>query len=1151
MSNTINLNQKKLLKAIETLPADSVYSIAPDRYFIRGYDYYRQERLKAFQWTGDYSALHAIIKGRKQYSVTLSLHNNELAYSCDCPVWHPSENCKHVICAIISIKNLFHKVLFRNPSQNQANREFLSNKLFHQAHNELQQADDIKYSVVLLIEDDYIDIYVQKGKQRLDAASYDEPDELSHLILPSYYSSRSKLFHFKRYIFDNGNKYPITLKSGNKTIPLNFEKNSDYACLTELDASNDYVRVRRVLLHNSIDIKNYFIKDDLLIDRDNNKISFIKNAGGWQIWDELSHIHLKYRDIDEDDSEFIGDRETHNSISYFEMPLSKFKQLQLVLPSKTMDKTPEYLLLKKDGQEAQIQQTGQDYRLTISTEEEQEGFFTINAERSINDSRHAPSYRTFRLLTAMDHDLSGPLRAKKRKFFIYRAFFEMLSAKTITAQNKAIRDALAEGDFNKPNMKRTVRAYLKAHLSAFLAEEQYLQHHAGDWTLSAINKKKELPLFKIPYDLFGWEIFKDSMMHDEMYVPSKTLLEGLPVLHEKCEEQGIELFLKNKPVVIASWDFSFDASRSSGIDWFEISPEIRCNGQAIDKALWNKMLKQKSLLEGKDNIQIMDSNALRIFKLISTIYNTGSAANTGAKGKEVVTVPRLRILDWIELRKNGVNIKLPPDDEIIIERLEQFEKIETRALPKKLKATLRPYQKEGSYWLSFLYEHRFGACLADDMGLGKTIQAITLLANIHEGIVKCHANDKLRPHLIAVPPSLLFNWESELTKFYPEFKIYSYTGNERSLDFTGYDIILTTYALIRRDIEKLKEIRFNVIIFDEAQAIKNIYADTTGAVRQLNACFRLAMTGTPLENHLGEYYSIIDLVLPGLLGKYENFKPLIKRETSEELDLIIKRTRPFVLRRTKEKILKELPAKIETDVYLELTAKQKGLYKKTVEQVKSTINAAYLKRTTGQANIIALTAILKLRQLCISPRLLSPDIKEPSPKIDFLINKLIELRDEGHSALVFSQFTSFLDLLEEDLEKHNFKFLRLDGSTPVKKRKKLVETFQSDKGPSLFLLSLKAGGQGLNLTKASYVFHLDPWWNPAVENQASDRAHRIGQKKKVTVTRILTHHTIEEKMMHLKKKKLALYNAVMDETGKGAKSLSVSKADFNFLLGED
>jgi len=390
-----------------------------------------------------------------------------------------------------------------------------------------------------------------------------------------------------------------------------------------------------------------------------------------------------------------------------------------------------------------------------------------------------------------------------------------------------------------------------------------------------------------------------------------------------------------------------------------------------------------------------------------------------------------------------------------------------------------------------------------------------------------------------------------LVAFTRKLKCYQYVGKDRIAEFSAYDVVLTTYALVRRDINELKKHSFHVIIFDEAQAVKNIYADTTSAVRQLNGLFKLVMTGTPLENHLGEYYSLIDLALPGLLGEYDDFKSQIKLDDSPFLQVLIRRTRPFVLRRLKDSVLKELPPKVESDIYLDLTNEQKTLYQQTVALISSKINNAYREKTSAQAKIIALTAILKLRQICISPRLLHPEAdsnKNHSPKMIFLLNQLQELREEGHSALVFSQFTRSLDLLEAELRPASIPFYRLDGSTPTKKRKHLVKEFQEGETPSVFLLSLKAGGQGLNLTKASYVFHLDPWWNPAVENQASDRAHRIGQIQKVSITRILMRHTIEEKMMVLKKKKLALYDAVMGDTQKGGNAYTISKSDFDFLL---
>ena len=399
-----------------------------------------------------------------------------------------------------------------------------------------------------------------------------------------------------------------------------------------------------------------------------------------------------------------------------------------------------------------------------------------------------------------------------------------------------------------------------------------------------------------------------------------------------------------------------------------------------------------------------------------------------------------------------------------------------------------------------------------------------------------------------VPPSLIFNWEQEIEKFYPALKVYVYRGKERSPAPDGYDVVITSYGLIRKDIGKLRDFRFNVIIFDEAQTIKNIFADTTGAARQLNGCFKVALTGTPVENHIGEYYSIMDLVLPGLLGEHKAFQSLAKQDVTSFIPFVAERTKPFVLRRTKERILKELPPKIERDVYLELTETQKKLYNKTVAEVRTTIDDAYRSKSTSQAKIIALTAIMKLRQICLTPKLAMPGLEDASPKVEFLEGKLGELSSEGHSSLVFSQFTSFLDVVEAVLRLKEFPVFRLDGSTPVARRKEIVESFQGGDSPAVFLLSLKAGGQGLNLTRAAYVFHLDPWWNPAVETQASDRSHRIGQKNKVIVTRLIMRHTVEEKMMALKQRKLMLYKALMDAPEKSS-GRSITREDFNFLLG--
>jgi non-specific serine/threonine protein kinase len=403
------------------------------------------------------------------------------------------------------------------------------------------------------------------------------------------------------------------------------------------------------------------------------------------------------------------------------------------------------------------------------------------------------------------------------------------------------------------------------------------------------------------------------------------------------------------------------------------------------------------------------------------------------------------------------------------------------------------------------------------------------------------------PHLIVVPATLVFNWQEELQRFYPDLRVMEYLGSGRSTDFESCDVVITTYGILARDIEALQNVPFHVVVFDEAQAIKNIRAARTDAAKRIQSTFSLCLTGTPLENHIGEFYSLIDLALPGLLGPYRRFMS----ETDEDkVNSTSRRTKPFVMRRTKEEILTELPPKVEQSIKLDLSELQRECYTRTVEEIRGQVDEAFAKKTSAQAGMVALTALLRLRQICISPTLAGIDDPGTPPKVEFLLENLDELGREGHAALVFSQFTKCLDLIGRTLDAQGLDYVRLDGTVPTAKRKDLVNAFQSDDGPPVFLISLKSGGTGLNLTRAAYVFHMDPWWNPAVENQATDRTHRIGQSKTVFSTRLIMRHTVEEKMEVLKKGKEALFQAVLAGTGKRAKGGLITRKDFDYLIGE-
>jgi superfamily II DNA or RNA helicase len=650
----------------------------------------------------------------------------------------------------------------------------------------------------------------------------------------------------------------------------------------------------------------------------------------------------------------------------------------------------------------------------------------------------------------------------------------------------------------------------------------------------------------------------------ECLVTTEAWVAGLPAFAADCVEWGIQLLVSGCTVERVSLDLKIRAEsviddavfepEQDRIDWFALKPEVICGDRLVPHEHWMELIKSGAITSEEGGIlQVLDPESLERFALFlqaGAKLGGGKATDKGG----AVRVPRLEIFDWMHLKSKGISVELPAEEAAMMESLLAGKPSEPAPMPDSIHAELRPYQEAGYRWLAFLYEHRFGAVLADDMGLGKTLQTITLIAALKDGLVRRSTE---LPHLAVLPPSLVFNWQSEIERFAPHLKVYEYTGAKRSLDMLGEaDIALTTYELARRDIEELEALKFDVIIFDEAQTAKNISAARSKAIRRLSGRFRLCLTGTPLENHIGEYFAILDLALPGLLGEPEDFRKAMRNRGGEAVasSRYLRRSQPFVLRRTKEKVLKDLPPKVESDIYLELDRAQKEYYTRTVAEVRNEVAKAFKHKPRQQAGIVALTALMRLRQICVAPSVIDPSIRADSPKVAYLVEKLRELHDESYAALVFSQFTRVLDVVEKQLRETGLESVRLDGQTPQKMRKQRVAEFQSEDGPGVFLISLKAGGAGLNLTRAAYVFHLDPWWNPAVERQASDRAHRIGQKQTVFIHRILMKGTIEEKMMVLKARKQELYDEIMGaaeaegDRVQTRKSPMITQEDIGFLL---
>ncbi len=1148
-----------LLELLRAYPPGQVFSLAPKPTLLRGIDYFRRGSVAGFSWNADRTVLTAAVSGQTRYLVDVEVGGSHLDFTCTCPAWKPDAHCKHVVCAAMTIKNLLNHGSFVVEGWDSGRREHLLRQIESGAPDEpppeaargivaprasvgatIRRAAAVEGFAVAIVPGRPIAdvVLLRDGEPAQGYRDFaDTPPVLRPLLSPYQRLDRyGKTWFLAQYLANHGGRHPLLLQTPAGEQPLRYLPAPADAARTELDLRPDGVNAAKIFLLDGKELRGAQIGDGIALDVDAGVISAVIDRQGWRIWNEVTSL----LPLPDDEEEFVFENEApENDEEEEELSRAALAELLSRIPvyyPAAEGAAPPTLLLKIGGLPVAAQAVQPRYRLSILPGRDQDER-QLHAEVILADSAVLPHPLISGFLQFSRLRVSQPLRANKRRSVLCAALIEMLAAPTNKEAQGAISRAARHEAIDRHHLRHEVRELLQANLVASRLSSRALILAGEHWVTAPVELRRELDLFRIPFDVFGWEIFREMPDVDLLRVPAEKLQAQLPQLLEALDAAGIELQQGGLPVRAAAWEFSFDAQRKEGIDWFEIRPEIRCDGRLLGARDLKRILKGGGTVEIDGQLRVVDAASREVLALLGGVRGKNAARKSGSR--EIVEVPRLRILDWIHLRRHGVVVRLPAEDEAVVDRLLHFERLEARTLPAGLRATLRPYQREGWHWLAFLYEHGFGACLADDMGLGKTLQAIILLGGITEGLVRAPGEHGRRPHLIVVPPSLLFNWESEIRKFFPGLTVATYAGAERSTDFGNADIVLTTYGLVRRDLARLGPIPFDVIVFDEAQAIKNAAADTTGAARQLRARFKLAMTGTPVENHIGEFISILDLAVPGLLDDVKE----------SQVEQIVRRTRPFVLRRTKEQILQELPPKVETDIYLDLTEHQKMLYRRTVESVKSTIEAAYRSRTASQARIIALTALLRLRQICVSPQLIDPAHHEPSPKIGFLIAQLRELLDEGHRALVFSQFTSFLDLLEPEFERAGIDFVRLDGSTPTAKRRKLVEGFQSGAGPGVFLLSLKAGGQGLNLTSASYVFHLDPWWNPAVENQASDRTHRIGQRRTVTITRILMRHTIEEKMMTLKQRKLDLYKTVLADAEDGGGGAALSREDLAFLLG--
>ncbi|MEM9919104.1 MAG: SNF2-related protein [Bacteroidota bacterium] len=613
--------------------------------------------------------------------------------------------------------------------------------------------------------------------------------------------------------------------------------------------------------------------------------------------------------------------------------------------------------------------------------------------------------------------------------------------------------------------------------------------------------------------------FEETVQMDGfIFLDIRAMMNNYWFLHfnDACEAAGIEL-LGQKNLTKFKYSKLRPQTSSyvkSGIDWFEVSMEVSFGKEKVKTADWIRALRNnESFVTLKDgSLGVLPEEWLEQARKIVAVADLEN-------GELRISKYRFNVIE-------DLFDKL--DDQKILEELRQkkerlanYSTDKKHQIPDIIQADLRPYQEHGFAWLKFLDESGFGGILADDMGLGKTLQVIALLADqIDEA-----------PSLVVVPRSLLFNWGAEIDKFCPTLTYIIHHGPGRSKALEALfpcNVIITTYDTAASDIQMLKDFHFNYIILDESQAIKNPESKRYKAMRLLQSRNKITMTGTPIENNTFDLYAQLSFSSPGLLGTKTHFKnnfaiPIDNQGNTEAANLLRKLIHPFVLRRTKEQVASDLPKKTETIIYCEMGPAQRKLYENLKRKVKEDIEEEVEEKGFAKSKFKILDGLLRLRQMCNSPLLLNSSFKgsnAQSVKIDILLQNLTEELDQ-HNALVFSQFVSLLSIVRKALDERGIKYAYLDGSTT--KRQKEVDRFMNDKDIKIFLISLKAGNTGLNLVKADYVYIIDPWWNPAVEAQAIDRTHRIGQDKQIFAYKLICKDSIEEKILQLqiKKKKLA------------------------------
>lgn len=1040
--------------------------------YIRGKQYYYNGKVMNIRYDKKLEYIQGIVEGRKKYKVELyfNKYDSLVTSNCTCPAYKKySGDCKHIIALLSYLKDLKSSNIFR-----ENNEESIKNIIGHYRANEEKESTPVniefnyefKFNDFLDI-DDSSSLSLRMGEDKLYVVKSIKDFFESMENGEEIYFGKEFTFEPNRHVFK-----PEDVKSMN-LLKILYENHEVSNIRRYGNGGQNIFKGKRVLL-TSESLKSFL---QLMGDK-----SFNIN-----IMDE------EYKDIKivEDDLPLAIELAEENADLIIKMNLSEnmiplisdgeyfFADEKVYKPSKTQRDKFMPLYNEIILNENKALKIPDKYKESFISEvvPNIKNVVELDIDKKVEDSIYRPALQSDIYLDREEDIVIGKVN------FIYEDI-----------------------NINPFSSKRPIYNDNKKILLRDLEKERNI--------LKVLEKSE----FKVR----DGEIYIDE--EEKIF---NFIFNIIPKLQDLCNVYYSESF-KDTGFKGSSY-FSGSIGLDTHTDMLEFNFEIEgVNSEELEGVF-------KALKEKNEYYKLKDGSFLLLndkeLKKIEGIFNY---LDIGKKDfqKQKLSIPKYRAA-YLEnyLEEEQLNsIKQNVDFKKLVQDIKKPEDIEYK-IPEELDNVLRDYQKSGFKWLKTLSKYSLGGILADDMGLGKTLQVIAFLLS--------EKNEKgIWPSLVIAPTSILYNWEAEIDKFASSLKVLVVSGSkdERKKllkDFKNYDVIITSYPLIRNDIDEYEKFKFRYCILDEAQYIKNSKSLSARSVKKINAENYFALTGTPMENSLMELWSIFDYLMPGYLLSNKRFvekyeRPIFKDQDEKALKDLNYHIKPFILRRLKKDVLKELPDKIEQKIVVELTNEQKKVYFAYLQAIKGELEEEIMANGFGKSQIKILAGLTRLRQICCHPGLFIEDYKGESGKLIYLEEILKDAIEGGHRILLFSQFTSMLSIIKDMLNKNGIEYMYLDGSTKVKERGRRTQAFNEGDG-DVFLISLKAGGTGLNLTGADMVIHIDPWWNPAVEEQATDRAYRIGQKNTVQVMKFITKGTIEEKIFELQEKKKEMIDKVITE----------------------